>query len=229
MINNNNNSSIINHNLSSVSNNQSSSEELSEAKGLRNNCDSSVTSESNSVITTSSTATTTTTTSCAATGLSGIGGTMPVPGSVQGQNPTQGLVHWMSAVMAEHMTSNSHHDPTAVGMHYMWNGAVDVSILTSLTIHNLPTLTICIGGKIIRMPQLTVQWVGSGFILSLCISVVSVSRSILYSHKKRACSPLFSFVFSAFSSIYNFFICFLFIYLFHPNVDNQQYTHRHIS
>lgn len=51
---------------------------------------------------------------------------MPVPGGVQGQNPTQGLVHWMSAVMAEHMTSNSHHDP-AVGMHYMWNGAVDVS------------------------------------------------------------------------------------------------------
>lgn len=29
--------------------------------------------------------------------------------------------------MAEHMTSNSHHDP-AVGMHYMWNGGVDVSI-----------------------------------------------------------------------------------------------------
>lgn len=53
---------------------------------------------------------------------------MPVPGGVQGQNPTQGLVHWMSAVMAEHMTSNSHHDP-AVGMHYMWNGAVDVSFL----------------------------------------------------------------------------------------------------
>lgn len=26
---------------------------------------------------------------------------MPVPGGVQGQNPTQGLVHWMSAVMAE--------------------------------------------------------------------------------------------------------------------------------
>lgn len=50
---------------------------------------------------------------------------MPVPGSVQqGQNPTQGLVHWMSAVMAEHMTSNSHHD--SVGMHYMWNGAVEV-------------------------------------------------------------------------------------------------------
>ncbi|XP_059621717.1 zinc finger protein rotund-like [Phlebotomus argentipes] len=48
---------------------------------------------------------------------------MPV-GGVQGQNPTQGLVHWMSAVMAEHMTSNSHHDPT-VGMHYMWNGGVD--------------------------------------------------------------------------------------------------------
>ncbi|XP_070493142.1 zinc finger protein rotund isoform X2 [Chironomus tepperi] len=49
---------------------------------------------------------------------------MPVPGSVQqGQNPTQGLVHWMSAVMAEHMTSNSHHD--SVGMHYMWNGAVE--------------------------------------------------------------------------------------------------------
>lgn len=34
----------------------------------------------------------------------------------------------MSAVMAEHMTSNSHHDP-AVGMHYMWNGGVDVSIV----------------------------------------------------------------------------------------------------
>lgn len=44
--------------------------------------------------------------------------------SSQGQNPTQGLVHWMS-VMAEHMTTNSHHDPAAV--HYMWNGGVDVS------------------------------------------------------------------------------------------------------
>lgn len=54
-------------------------------------------------------------------------GTMPV-GGVQSQNPTQGLVHWMSAVMAEHMTSNSHHDPT-VGMHYMWNGGVDVSLV----------------------------------------------------------------------------------------------------
>lgn len=54
-------------------------------------------------------------------------GSMPV-GGVQGQNPTQGLVHWMSAVMAEHMTSNSHHDPT-VGMHYMWNGGVDVSLI----------------------------------------------------------------------------------------------------
>ncbi|XP_050068726.1 zinc finger protein rotund-like [Anopheles maculipalpis] len=50
---------------------------------------------------------------------------MPVPGGVQGQNPTQGLVHWMSAVMAEHMTSNPHHDPAAVGMHYMWNGPVE--------------------------------------------------------------------------------------------------------
>ncbi|CAO1407646.1 unnamed protein product [Diamesa tonsa] len=51
---------------------------------------------------------------------------MPVPGGVQGQNPTQGLVHWMSAVMAEHMTSNTHHDPSAaVGMHYMWNGSVE--------------------------------------------------------------------------------------------------------
>lgn len=57
-------------------------------------------------------------------------GTMPV-GGVQSQNPTQGLVHWMSAVMAEHMTSNSHHDPT-VGMHYMWNGGVDVSRSYSL-------------------------------------------------------------------------------------------------
>ncbi|XP_035773920.1 zinc finger protein rotund-like isoform X2 [Anopheles albimanus] len=56
---------------------------------------------------------------------------MPVPGGVQGQNPTQGLVHWMSAVMAEHMTSNPHHDPTAaaaVGMHYMWNGPVEAKM-----------------------------------------------------------------------------------------------------
>lgn len=38
----------------------------------------------------------------------------------------------MSAVMAEHITSNQHHDP-AVGMHYMWNGSVDVSkLLNSL-------------------------------------------------------------------------------------------------
>jgi len=51
---------------------------------------------------------------------------MPI-GGVQGQNPTQGLVHWMSAVMAEHMTGQTHHDPGAVGMHYMWNGNVDVS------------------------------------------------------------------------------------------------------
>ncbi|XP_054725379.1 zinc finger protein rotund-like [Anastrepha obliqua] len=50
--------------------------------------------------------------------------TMPI-GGVQGQNPTQGLVHWMSAVMAEHMTGQTHHDPTAMGMHYMWNGNVD--------------------------------------------------------------------------------------------------------
>lgn len=56
---------------------------------------------------------------------------MPV-GGVQSQNPTQGLVHWMSAVMAEHMTSNSHHDPT-VGMHYMWNGGVDVSSFPDIT------------------------------------------------------------------------------------------------
>lgn len=61
--------------------------------------------------------------------ISGTLDTMPVPGGVQGQNPTQGLVHWMSAVMAEHMTSNTHHDPTAaVGMHYMWN---DVSKIPS--------------------------------------------------------------------------------------------------
>lgn len=55
-------------------------------------------------------------------------GSVTVGNGVQSQNPTQGLVHWMSAVMAEHMTSNSHHDP-AVGMHYMWNGGVDVSII----------------------------------------------------------------------------------------------------
>lgn len=65
------------------------------------------------------------TTSSSAIATAG-GTTMPV-GGVQSQNHTQGLVHWMSAVMAEHMTSNSHHDPT-VGMHYMWNGGVDVSI-----------------------------------------------------------------------------------------------------
>ncbi|XP_037951225.1 zinc finger protein rotund isoform X2 [Teleopsis dalmanni] len=53
-----------------------------------------------------------------------VAATMPI-GGVQGQNPTQGLVHWMSAVMAEHMTGQTHHDPTAVGMHYMWNGNVD--------------------------------------------------------------------------------------------------------
>lgn len=58
---------------------------------------------------------------------------MPVSG-VQSQNPTQGLVHWMSAVMAEHMTSNSHHDPT-VGMHYMWNGGVDVSCVLITTVN----------------------------------------------------------------------------------------------
>lgn len=63
----------------------------------------------------------TTTCSSAGVGAVTVGG-----GGVQSQNPTQGLVHWMSAVMAEHMTSNSHHDP-AVGMHYMWNGGVDVS------------------------------------------------------------------------------------------------------
>lgn len=48
-----------------------------------------------------------------------------------------GLVHWMSAVMAEHITSNTHHDP-AVGMHYMWNGSVDVSffnLLISIYLH----------------------------------------------------------------------------------------------
>jgi hypothetical protein len=50
----------------------------------------------------------------------------------QQANSAQGLVHWMSAVMAEHMTSNPihhqhhHHDPT-VQMHYMWN---DVSFFT---------------------------------------------------------------------------------------------------
>jgi hypothetical protein len=59
---------------------------------------------------------------------------MPVPGAIssttqqgQNQNHAPGIVHWMSAVMAaEHMSSNAHHDPS-VGMHYMWNGGVDVS------------------------------------------------------------------------------------------------------
>ncbi|KAG5682052.1 hypothetical protein PVAND_011440 [Polypedilum vanderplanki] len=52
---------------------------------------------------------------------------MPGASVQQSQNPTQGLVHWMSAVMAEHMTSGSHHETTAapVGMHYMWNGTVE--------------------------------------------------------------------------------------------------------
>lgn len=44
------------------------------------------------------------------------------PTGGQGQG---GLVHWMSAVMAEHMNSvgTNHHD----GLHYMWNGGVEVS------------------------------------------------------------------------------------------------------
>lgn len=45
----------------------------------------------------------------------------------------------MSAVMAEHMTSNTHHD-SAVGMHYMWNGAVDVIITVSLFLNLHKTL-----------------------------------------------------------------------------------------
>ncbi|XP_028897084.2 zinc finger protein rotund isoform X1 [Zeugodacus cucurbitae] len=60
----------------------------------------------------------------AASAAAAVAATMPI-GGVQGQNPTQGLVHWMSAVMAEHMTGQTHHDPTGVGMHYMWNGNVD--------------------------------------------------------------------------------------------------------
>ncbi|KAL5289003.1 ZNF362 family protein [Megaselia abdita] len=51
---------------------------------------------------------------------------MPVGTMHQNQNPTQGLVHWMSAVMAEHITNQSHHDPSSVPMHYaMWNSTVD--------------------------------------------------------------------------------------------------------
>ncbi|XP_063709430.1 zinc finger protein rotund isoform X2 [Culicoides brevitarsis] len=91
-----------NNNSSTNNNNNNTSEAQSNANNQSNNANSSTPSSS-------------TTTSSSG---------MPVPGGVQGQNPTQGLVHWMSAVMAEHMTSNSHHDP-AVGMHYMWNGAVD--------------------------------------------------------------------------------------------------------
>ncbi|XP_067615273.1 zinc finger protein rotund-like isoform X2 [Eurosta solidaginis] len=60
----------------------------------------------------------------AASAAAAVAASMPI-GGVQGQNPTQGLVHWMSAVMAEHMTGQTHHDPAAVGMHYMWNGNVD--------------------------------------------------------------------------------------------------------
>ncbi|KAI8124563.1 Zinc finger protein rotund [Lucilia cuprina] len=71
--------------------------------------------------------TTTTSSSSSSDNHLGNGSNMPI-GGVQGQNPTQGLVHWMSAVMAEHMTGQTHHDPTAVGMHYMWNGNVDVSM-----------------------------------------------------------------------------------------------------
>lgn len=54
-------------------------------------------------------------------GGKGGGGGGPGPGN-------QGLVHWMS-VMAEHMNSggNPHHD----GVHYMWNGAVEVSTCSS--------------------------------------------------------------------------------------------------
>ncbi|XP_046804657.1 zinc finger protein rotund isoform X2 [Lucilia cuprina] len=71
--------------------------------------------------------TTTTSSSSSSDNHLGNGSNMPI-GGVQGQNPTQGLVHWMSAVMAEHMTGQTHHDPTAVGMHYMWNGNVDAKM-----------------------------------------------------------------------------------------------------
>lgn len=81
-----------------------------------NNCSSTNNSNSNS-----------TTAAVAAAAAAAAAVNMPI-GGVQGQNPTQGLVHWMSAVMAEHMTGQTHHDPSAaVGMHYMWNGNVDVS------------------------------------------------------------------------------------------------------
>jgi hypothetical protein len=59
---------------------------------------------------------------------------MPGASVQQSQNPTQGLVHWMSAVMAEHMTSGTHHETAPVGMHYMWNGAVEVSRNSQLLI-----------------------------------------------------------------------------------------------
>lgn len=105
---NNNSSSENNNNNTNVSNNNSNTNQNNGSQGTATGSPSSVTSP------------------ISTTNSSGGIPAMPVPGGVQGQNPTQGLVHWMSAVMAEHMTSNSHHDP-AVGMHYMWNGAVDVS------------------------------------------------------------------------------------------------------
>jgi hypothetical protein len=43
---------------------------------------------------------------------------------------TQGFVHWMNA-MAEHMTSNPHNElTTTAGRHYMWNGLLEVSLLS---------------------------------------------------------------------------------------------------
>ncbi|KAG8322626.1 hypothetical protein J6590_020330 [Homalodisca vitripennis] len=53
-------------------------------------------------------------------GVSGGHGKCGGPAGGQGQG---GLVHWMSAVMAEHMNnvSTNHHD----GIHYMWNSGVE--------------------------------------------------------------------------------------------------------
>ncbi len=58
----------------------------------------------------------------------------PPKGGGGGGPNGQGLVHWMS-VMAEHMNSAGGSD----GVHYMWNGAVEVSTTTVIRVKNYRT------------------------------------------------------------------------------------------
>lgn len=128
---NNNNSNTNNNNTNSTNNNNNSTNQNGSATNSTTNHQVASptrgggTGDTQSPVAVAAAGAASCTSATVAAGVATAGGNMPV-GGVQSQNPTQGLVHWMSAVMAEHMTSNSHHDPT-VGMHYMWNGGVDVS------------------------------------------------------------------------------------------------------